>query len=432
MDADEVAAPSEAPPVVSRLTVMRRTISSQRDNAFLAAGLLVPAGASTFAVLVTSARLGPAGRGSIAFVLTAVVVAMSFSTFGLFVPASRVRGAVPRSYEGALCAMTAGVSLLIVGAGLIVNSEPFTVMTAAAVAIGSAATAFTVYSQRVLQARVAASFYLILAVLPSVGLLAATAAIFVRDSVAVFLSVWLVGALVAAVVAMVVLHSRVEFVGPVFTRIWAAIKEAWPIAFSLLSTMLVYRSPTVILGFVSTVDEVGYFSFAASIANLLWFPAEVLGLRAVGLHATAQTHSEYRHKVRRLASLAMLAAAAMGFLVSGLSLLLIPRFLPVFEPALLPLVVLAIASIPTAWARVLMMACGMTSRNRILRLYSRLGLALSILFVPASASAGAMGAALASLIVYSITAIPFLGEPSIELDVVPALTEIPDDVGQPD
>ena len=138
---------------------------------------------------------------------------------------------------------------------------------------------------------------------------------------------------------------------------------------------------------------------AVAIAGVPFLFAEVFSLRAVSRAHLVQGQ-QYVRQAELLARQAMLVSIAVSVAVAGLGVGFIHFALPDFGPAIQPMLILCVATVPAASMRVLISAKAMIDRRRDLYIFSIAGLIGVMIYFPAAAG-GAVGVACASLLLYS-------------------------------
>lgn len=377
----------------------------------LLTGLVVPRAASTVSVFVTSTVLGPDGRGILAFVLGTATLVMTAAGFALYIPAARessdASSVVARQYLDLTVMLSIGLDALLLLWAFLAPVGLLAPDTAVFIAVIALASAVTVFVQRVLQARVSDYEYFAIGALPAIvtTLLLVVFVLLVPD-VTAYLILQSVLTVATMVWALLRLRQRVDMR---LIKPYAALdylRRAAPTGMSMIGSILVLRGDLTILGLRSTEDQVGQYSMAGAIAGLLFLVCEVFALRAVSAHRAVEADA-YPSVVAGLARTAVLAVALVALPLIGVSWVVLTYLLPDFWPAFWPTVILAIAAVASAYTRVMAGGLGMAKANRRLYVYSVGSAALCLLYFPAAAY-GAMGVALASLVIYAAQ-VPIIG-----------------------
>jgi O-antigen/teichoic acid export membrane protein len=384
-------------------------VSRVRQVAVLTAAQIITSASSLAATVVTSATLGLGDRGAASFVLASVTVLSVIATFGLYVPVSTFRGLsdrpIPLSFLMTLVYLTVGIGLTAVVASALAPGL-LTVEVGLSVAALTAVAAPLTFAQRVLQARVSSGRYLLLSVLSAASLLAATAATSVTPRWQTFVGVFLVGQLLTATAALSLLVRDIGFqrvAEPVF-RPSDVLKMSAPIAFGLISQILLWRGDTVALGLTTgNPAEVAVYSIAAACTTIVWLPVEAIALLLYRELSGAQTAADASASVRRLAWAALGVAAVVAAALIPVLVLVVHEFLPAYKAAIPLYLILVIGVVPASSGRVLFAAATAVNDRRTLRRFTLAALASILIYVPATATHQAMGAAVASVALYLLT-----------------------------
>lgn len=366
-------------------------------------GQIGPKAATTVTVLVSSALLGPDGRGQLAFVMATASLLSAMAVFGLFIPAARAPDFVPRQYLDLLLVLAVLVDLVLLGVAWVSPSGLLTFPAAAFIAANTLALALVVFTQHVLQARVSdREYFLMGAVLPLATNAILVVALLLGAEVSGYLVLWTVMNIAMAgwgvwrLARKVPLRPAVPYSGRRY------LKAAAPFGVAFVASALATRGDITVLGLVSTEFEVGQYSLATSIAALLFMVSQVFTLRAASLHKSLEPE-QYAAAVRTLARTAVAAVALLSVPLVGVAWLLVSWLLPEFTPSLVPMAILCLAALPETYARVHTWALGMTRNNGRLLAYSIVSVVLFVGYFLA-ARWGAVGVAVASVIGYSAQA----------------------------
>ncbi len=388
-----------------------RSMVRSRGGWLLLTGLVVPRAASTLSVFATSAVLGPDGRGVIAFVLGTATLVTTAAGFALFIPAVRDRpegsAIVARQYLDLTVLLSFALDAALLLWALLAPTGLLAPDTAAFIAVIALANAVTVFAQRVLQARVSDYEYFAIGALPAIAttLVLVVFVVLVPD-VRAYLVLQTALTLLTMAWALLRLRQRVDLRAIRPYSVLPYLRRAAPTGLSMIGSILVLRGDLTILGLRSTEDQVGQYSMATSIAGLLFLVAEVFALRAVSAHGALPAES-YPAAVTGLARAAVLAVAAAAVPLVGVSWVVLSYLLPDFWPAFWPTVVLSLAAVASTYTRVMAGALGMVKANRRLYRYAVGSVVLCLLYLPAAAF-GALGVAVASLVIY-LAQVPIIG-----------------------
>lgn len=366
-------------------------------------GQIGPKAATTVTVLVSSALLGPDGRGQLAFVMATASLMSAMAVFGLFIPAARAPDSVPRQYLDLLVVLAVLVDLVLLAIAWWAPSGLLTLPTAGFIAANTLALALVVFTQHVLQARVSdREYFLMGAVWPLATNAILVVALLLGAEAAGFLVLWTIMNVAMALWGVWRLRRKVpvRVAAPYDAR--GYLRAAAPFGVAFVASALATRGDITVLGLVSTQAEVGQYSLATSIASLLFMVSQVFTLRAASLHK-ALTPEEYGATVRRLARTAVVAVALLSIPLVGLAWVAVSWLLPEFTPALVPMAILCLAALPETYARVHSWALGMTRNNGRLIAYAAVSVVLFLGYFIA-ARWGAVGVAVASMVGYTAQA----------------------------
>ena len=380
-----------------------RQMAASRGGWMLLAGQVAPKVATTVTVLVSSALLGPEGRGQLAFVMATASLLSAFALFGLFIPAARSPGAVPRQYLDLLVALAILLDVILIGIAVVAGGGQLTVQAAIFIAVNGTAQALIVFAQHVLQARVSDREYFLFGTVVPLAVNGAVIVVLLAGGDArTFLLAWSLLNVVAAVWAMMRMFrvTTVRLARPYQARAYLAAAAPFGIAF--ISSALATRGDLTVLGLASTEYELGQYSLATSIAALLFLITQVFALRVASLHKSLDA-SGYAAAVHRLARTAVVTVALLIPFVVLAGWLVVQWLLPEFRPALVPMMILCLAALPETYARIHTYALGMTSGNHRLFAYALVSFALFGGYFVA-ARWGAIGMAVASVLGYALQA----------------------------
>ena len=367
-------------------------------------GQIGPKAATTVTVLVSSALLGPDGRGQLAFVMATASLLSAMAVFGLFIPAARAPESVPRQYLDLLIVLAVLVDLVLLTVAWLSPSGLLSFPAATFIAANTLALALVVFTQHVLQARVSdREYFLMGAVWPLATNAVLVIALLLGAQVVGYLVLWTVMNIAMAAWGLWRLRHKVPVRVAVPYDARGYLRAAAPFGVAFVASALATRGDITVLGLRSTEAEVGQYSLATAIASLLFMVSQVFTLRAASLHK-ALGPDEYGAAVRRLARTAVGAVALLSIPLVGLAWVVVNWLLPEFTPALIPMAILCLAALPETYARVHSWALGMTGNNRRLLAYTIVSVVLFLAYFFA-ARWGALGVAVASVIGYTAQAV---------------------------
>jgi O-antigen/teichoic acid export membrane protein len=368
---------------------------------------------SSFAVTVCTARLlGPSGRGTLAFTVSAA------GLLGVLLQASLYIGAVHGYRQKDVDALSVG--LVVTGAltavavalafgqlllpsyriGLVTSRETL------AVVCGAAATGVTWYLTRVLQALGHAREYRNAILLQSLAylLLGVSAAILWRRPGPVIV-VWIVTLVVSTVAAAghlrPYLRGFVRCVRLENSGLWRSIlRSSLSAHVGLAGQMMLFRTDVVVLGLLAPPYQVGVYSIAVALAELVSRASEAFSMAAFDEGEQALSPNARKERRQRLLSLYFQITAGLTVVIVVGTILLLPRVLPGYR-ATIPLVLVLLPGIcASGCARITLASIVASNARRPALAAGVVAMALSLLYPPAIMAWQATGAAAASSIVY--------------------------------
>jgi O-antigen/teichoic acid export membrane protein len=180
---------------------------------------------------------------------------------------------------------------------------------------------------------------------------------------------------------------------------------------AVLSLQGSYRTDLVLLGFLAPASVVGQYAFATSIAEILWVLAEAISLSLYSTTVRLMTEGDEQsaHVALRRALRVQFETAAVGMIfVSAISYPLIHIAFHAYTPAY-PLIIVLLPGIVVGGAARLVTSSAIASeRARLVRRCALISLGLTPVYVPCILIDQAMGAAIASDIIYVLTVVLFL------------------------
>lgn len=379
-------------------------LARSRGGWQLLAGQVGPKAASTLTVLVSSALLGPDGRGEIAFVTATASLLSAAAVFGLFVPAGRGEGPIPRQFLDLLVLLAVVVDAVLIVVAAVAPSGLLTLASALLIAINAMLLALVVFAQHVLQLRVSDREYFLLgAVWPLAGNVVLVVGLLLGMDVRGYLWGWT--ALNAGMAAWAVVRL-IRLLGVRVARPYAVgntLRAVAPFGFAFIAASLATRGDITVLGIRSTADQVGQYSLATAVSGLLFMVSQVFTLRAAASHRAVEPDA-YAAQVRRLTRSAVVTVAAVSVPLLVIGWALVTVALPTFRPSLLPMAILCLAALPETYSRIHSWALGMIGDHQRLLAYAGVSLVVFASYFWA-ARWGAVGVAVASVIGYSAQAL---------------------------
>lgn len=172
----------------------------------------------------------------------------------------------------------------------------------------------------------------------------------------------------------------------------------------VVGQQLMHTADIVVLGFFATASAVGLYSVAVPIAGLIWVVSEALSLLAFDLSGGGTAAEAAQHRAH-LARQNLLFGVVAAVLIGTATYILLPIVLPAYAAAV-PLVLLLLPGVVVqGYARITLSSIMAHARHRMLVLIGVVSASLCVIYVPAVIFFGAMGAAAASTIVYTLQTI---------------------------
>lgn len=375
----------------------------------------VPLGAALATTLITAHQLGPQGRGELAVVIgTANVIgAVIFSSVHIGTARAVLDGDsdIRTRVENGACAIAGGGLLLALAVWTIVpegaSMGAFTGTTTAISIAGAGLVTLNLVVLRTAQAlgeyRAFRNGWLLQALLyPVLGIPLAAS----THEPLLVAACW--ASAVAVSTAVVRLRCRRTFKVSSSGSPGATLRVViWslPAHVAVVGQQMLLRSDIVVLGVLATSASVGYYSVASAIAGLVSVVAEVASLFIFQRGMRTAEPSGRLSMLRNAYMLYAPVSIGIAAVLAVLTVTCMPIVLPDYKTAIPLTLVLLPAIVIQGFARV---ATAVLSTDRATRLLVGLGVAnviSSAAYVPAVLAGGAMGAAIASGVLYSIQAI---------------------------
>ena len=232
----------------------------QRRYVWLVAGLAIPQIASIAVVVVTAWFLGPAGRGEVAFAQAAAAMIAVIGGWGFYLSAASTRQtSIPRQYFDLTLLFTAAISAGVILLAVLAPTGLLTVDLALPIGLAATMTAGTTYCQRIAQARVSDLEYLVIGATPVlVSLTIVLPAVLLGASPQAVVNVWALGTGLGLLIAFIRVRRSVpsERVKPY--GLLAYVRSGLAVGAANVTSFLLLRADTFILGVASTPAQVGY------------------------------------------------------------------------------------------------------------------------------------------------------------------------------
>ncbi len=370
----------------------------------------VPVATGVIVTLCTAGILGPAGRGTLTFVMS------SASLLGILVQASVYVGAVHGHRKGDTESLQSGLAVsvllalsLVAGAVVAVLLVPrFRVgqlnpASALMVCVGAALSIVAWYLIRSLQAIGESRAFRDITTLQSVVYLVvavSAAALWRRSSPVV--AVWLFAQFLPIPLAARRLSPWISW--RLFRRGWRIdlLKSALSAHVGFAGQQLLLRADLFVLGIFGTGAEVGYYSVAVFLAEVVLRLAEAFALAAAAEGAKAFSAETRRALRRSLIRKYLRVAIVLAVPTAVTAISILPWVLPAYKPSV-PLVLLLLpGAVASGVARIELSSMTAGDERRRLVLAGGVFAAMSLAYVPLVLLWQALGAALGSTILYSI------------------------------
>lgn len=375
-----------------------------RSYPLLLAGLALPQVASIVIVAVTAWSMGPSGRGEVAFAQATATMIAVVGGWGFYLSASATQAPIPRQYLDLTLGLTASISIGVVISAALAPRGLLAMPVALPIGFAAVMTGGTTYCQRIAQARVSDLEYLVIGSIPPiVSLVTVLPTVLIGAGSGSVIGVWGMGSSLGFLIA--VFRTRRLFpsdrAGPLAPLYY--FRSGFAVGAANVSSFLALRADTVILGVASTAIQVGYYSVAVAMSNLLLYGSEVFSLRTISRFGSGQDPESYAAESFRRASRAAGLAVALAIPFGIVGWLVLRFGFSEFQPAFGAFFILCIAAVPASYVRVLVSAASMLGLRGLLSWYSVACFALLVLYVPAG-HYGATFLAGASLLVYTLQA----------------------------
>lgn len=170
---------------------------------------------------------------------------------------------------------------------------------------------------------------------------------------------------------------------------------------AVVGQQLMHSGDIVILGLFASVAQVGLYSVAVPIAGFVWVISEALSLLTFQLSSQADSVAARLHR-RRLGKLNLIYGGAAALIVAAASFLLLPLILPAYASAGFLVLLLLPGVVIQGYARIALSSVLAHAGRARLALIGVGSTLLTAIYIPATILFGALGAALASTIIYCL------------------------------
>jgi len=176
--------------------------------------------------------------------------------------------------------------------------------------------------------------------------------------------------------------------------------------FATLSQQASYRTDIVLLGFLAPAAVLGQYAFATSIAEVLWIVSEAISLSVFSTVArcTSEGDQTGARRIFRRAVIVQLSVGVVGWAVVAVgSVLLLHVAFRAYQPAL-PLILILLPGVAVGGlARIISSAAIAAGRTVMVRACAVISLILVPIYIPLIIVDAAVGAAVASSIIYILS-----------------------------
>ena len=361
--------------------------------------------------LFTASVLGPHGRGVFALVIgTANLIAQAVS-FSLHVGAANAYragdgSAIPRQFK-----LTAGLALAVLLVGVPLSfvlsdgSDGLGRVEGLLVSVLAALLMIQTFTTRTIQGVGLASEYRRLSMINALlGLvLGLVGAFSTRSPVPVLLG-WAVASTVTSLFAIPTLRRlSTHRDATIPTKGMVADSDAAHVG--NLGQQLLFRADIPILGALAPIKEVGLYSVASPVANLVFVLAETASMATFGFGRGDNTPEAKAARYQRILRAYLLVAIPAGLLVVGAGAWILPLFLPEFGQTPLLIALLVPGTVVQGIARIGLSSLIARSDQRASMTVGIGSALLSLAYFPAILIGGAIGAAAASSLIYCAQAV---------------------------
>jgi len=197
--------------------------------------------------------------------------------------------------------------------------------------------------------------------------------------------------------------------GPTFVR--GVLLPSLQAQMAVLSQQAAYRTDLVLLGFIAPLSAVGQYAFATSVAEILWIVSEAISLSLYSSTVRLVSEGDQlgARAALRGAMRAQFETTAGGMVVlAAISYPLIRVVFPAYMSAYPLILVLLPGIVVGGGVRLVTSAAIASERQRLVRRCALISICLTPLYIPCILVGQAMGAAIATDIVYILSVALFL------------------------
>lgn len=386
--------------------MLRRLRSAISDDVIdLFASQLIAVSASMLLTLFTASTLGAHGRGVFALVIgTANLIAQAVS-FSLHVGAANAY----RSGDGGAIRHQLKVAALLALAVLVVG-VPISLALPQGTTLGpvegvlicvlAAVLLIQSFATGTIQGVGLAAVYRRLVTINALlGLaLGLISALLTRSPTPVLLS-WAAASVVTSLAALPVLR-RLSQDGGTTIPVRSVLTDAAAAHVGSLGQQLLFRADIPILGAFAPIREVGLYSVASPVANVVFLLAQTASMATFGVGREGNSLPAHETRLRRILGIYLAVAIPTALLLMAGGAWLIPRLLPEFTQTPLLIALLVPGTVVQGVARIGLASLFARSDQRSSMIVGIGSALLSLAYFPAIIGAGAVGAAVASSAIY--------------------------------
>ena len=181
---------------------------------------------------------------------------------------------------------------------------------------------------------------------------------------------------------------------------------------AVLSQQASYRTDAVLLGFLAPAAALGQYSVATALAEILWVVAEAISLAvfaSAARDAAEGNEPAIAATLQRAVRLQGMVAVVGCLTVAPAAAIVLHFLLPAYQPALVLVLILLPGVAIGGIARIVASAAIAAQRAGIVRGFAIVSASLVMLYPPFIVVGSAMGAAIASSIIYTLTTLSYVG-----------------------
>ncbi|CAL8977921.1 hypothetical protein PROP_02315 [Propionicimonas sp. T2.31MG-18] len=382
-----------------------------RDVLDLLTSQMVSLAASMLLTLFTASILGPHGRGVFALVIGSANLIAQAVSFSLYIGAANAYRAGDGGAVRTQLLITVSLALAVLVVGLAISfllpdgTAGVGRIEGILMSILAALLMVQTFATRTIQGVGLASQYRRLSMVNALlGLaLGLVGAYTTRSPVPVLMS-WAVASAVTSLASIPTLRrlsSHREITVP--TR--EVVADSGAAHVGNLGQQMLFRADIPILGALAPMKEVGLYSVASPVANLVFMLAETASMATFGFGRGDNTPEAKETRYRRILRGYLIVAIPAGIVVVAAGAWILPLLLPEFGQTPLLIALLVPGTVVQGVARIGLSSVIARSDQRASLTVGIGSALLSLLYFPAIMLAGAIGAATASTVIYCAQAV---------------------------